>query len=132
MLPHMTDALRTTLALYRMRPQAPTHFGHRPRAFRPQALSLVHEQRNEFGVGAVVSYMQIDASKIADSLPYLHLTWSGPMLLVVATFMLYHYLGFAGLAGFGVMVGGCMCLRTLHAHHARRAMCTRHACRGRW
>ena len=69
-----------------------------------KALSLVHEQRNEFGVGAVVSYMQIDASKIADSLPYLHLTWSGPLLLVAATFMLYHYLGAAGLAGFGVMV----------------------------
>ena len=48
--------------------------------------------------------MQIDASKIADSLPYLHLTWSGPLLLVVATFMLHHYLGAAGLAGFGVMV----------------------------
>ena len=36
--------------------------------------------------------MQIDAGKIGDSLPYLHLTWSGPMLLVAATFMLYHYL----------------------------------------
>jgi len=69
-----------------------------------KALSLVHEQRNEFGVGAIVSYMQIDATKIGDALPYLHLTWSGPVLLLVATGMLYGYLGVAGFAGLGVMV----------------------------
>ena len=60
-----------------------------------KALSLVHEQRNEFGVGAIVSYMQIDASKMGDALPYLHLLWSGPVTLIIATVGPFRFLGVA-------------------------------------
>jgi ATP-binding cassette subfamily C (CFTR/MRP) protein 1 len=69
-----------------------------------KALSLAHEGRQEFGVGAIVSYMQIDAQKLADAAPYMHLLWQGPCQLGIATYMLYHYLGPSGLAGLGVMI----------------------------
>ena len=58
-----------------------------------KALKLAHEQRSEFGTGAVVSYMQIDAQKLADALPYMHLLWQGPLQLAIATYMLYHFMG---------------------------------------
>ena len=48
--------------------------------------------------------MQIDAQKMADALPYMHLLWQGPVQLAVATYMLYHFMGPAGLAGLGVMI----------------------------
>ena len=48
--------------------------------------------------------MQIDAQKLADAMPYMHLLWQGPMQLAVATYMLYSFLGPAGFAGLGVMV----------------------------
>ena len=38
-----------------------------------KALALAHEGRQEFGVGAIVSFMQIDAQKLADACPYLHM-----------------------------------------------------------
>ena len=42
-----------------------------------KALALSHEGRQEFGIGAMVSYMQIDAQKIADAIPYMHLYGRG-------------------------------------------------------
>ena len=69
-----------------------------------KALALAHEQRQEFGTGAIVSYMQIDAQKLADALPYLHLLWQGPLQLAVATYMLYDFMGYSGLAALGVLI----------------------------
>jgi len=37
-----------------------------------KALRMTAEQRACFGVGPIVSYMQIDAAKIADAAPRLH------------------------------------------------------------
>jgi len=70
-----------------------------------KALSLDHRQRQAFGVGAIVSYMQIDASKLGDAIPYLHVLWSGPLQLIISLLMLYNYLGPSGFAGLIVMVG---------------------------
>ena len=69
-----------------------------------KALALSHEGRQEFGIGAMVSYMQIDAQKIADAIPYMHLLWQGPVQLIIATYMLCHFLGPSGLAGLAVMI----------------------------
>lgn len=69
-----------------------------------KALSLAHEERSAFGTGAIVSFMQIDAGRLSDALPYLHLLWSGPATLIVATVMLCQFLGPSGLAGILIMV----------------------------
>ena len=96
-----------------------------------KALSLAHDGRQEFGVGAIVSYCQIDAGKIADAAPYMHLLWQGPLQLAIATYMLYHYLGASGFASLGVMVltmplntwlgkqTGKFTKRTMHKRDAR-------------
>ena len=44
-----------------------------------KALSLSYEERHRFGIGSIVSYMQIDAAKINEAVPYLHSIWSAPM-----------------------------------------------------
>jgi hypothetical protein len=62
-----------------------------------KALALAHEERAAFGTGAIVSFMQIDAGRLSDALPYLHLLWSGPATLIVATVMLCQFLGPSGL-----------------------------------
>ena len=41
--------------------------------------------------------MQIDASKMGDALPYLHLLWSGPVTLIIATARPFRFLGVARL-----------------------------------
>ena len=41
--------------------------------------------------------MQIDASKMGDALPYLHLLWSGPVTLIIATVGPFRFLGVARL-----------------------------------
>jgi len=69
-----------------------------------KALSLDHEQRQTHSVGAIVSHMQIDAQKLGDALPYLHMIWSGPLQLAIAITMLYNYLGPSGFMGLAVMV----------------------------
>lgn len=69
-----------------------------------KALNLDHEQRQVHSTGAIVSHMQIDAQKLGDSLPYLHMLWSGPVQLGIAIYMLYSYLGPSGFVGLFVMI----------------------------
>ena len=69
-----------------------------------KALALPFRERQRFGTGAIVSYMQIDAGKLADALPYLHLVWSAPLQLAIALALLYGQLGAPAFAGLGVMV----------------------------
>ncbi|KAL1499953.1 hypothetical protein AB1Y20_012634 [Prymnesium parvum] len=69
-----------------------------------QALSIDYEQRERFGIGMIVSHMQVDAGKIARTIPYLHLCWSAPFQLVLATMQLYHFLGPTGFTAIGVFV----------------------------
>ena len=68
------------------------------------SLSLAHEERNKVGSGAIVSFMQVDAAKMGDAIPYMHLIWSGPLQLIIAVSMLYNYLGYAGLVSIVVMI----------------------------
>lgn len=69
-----------------------------------KALALSHEERARFGVGAIVSYMQIDAAKLGDSMPYLHLIWSAWLQVIIATGMLWAQVGPSGLAGILVLL----------------------------
>ncbi len=70
-----------------------------------KSLALTSEQRGRFGVGAIVSYMQIDATKLADAAPYMHQIWSMPLQLGIGLTLLYNVLGgWWGFVGLGVMV----------------------------
>ena len=69
-----------------------------------KALVLTYEEQQRFGIGAIVSYMQVDAMKLADALPYMHQIWSGPLQIIVSLGALYRLLGPAGFGGLFVMV----------------------------
>ena len=67
-----------------------------------KALTLDYEQRERFGIGKIVSYMQVDSAKLAGATTYLHLVWSAPLQLGVASLMLYNYMGWAGLTSVAI------------------------------
>ena len=69
-----------------------------------KALSLPYAERQRFGVGPIVSYMQVDAQKLANGAVMIHETWSMLLVISVGTVQLYSYLGWAALAGVGSMV----------------------------
>ena len=69
-----------------------------------KALRLTYGASREFGEGAIVSFMQIDADKLANSIPYLHLIWSAPLQLAICLWLLYGIVGPAAFAGLGVLV----------------------------
>jgi len=69
-----------------------------------KALRMTPEERSSVGVGPIVSFMQIDAAKVADAVPYLHALWSSILQLSIAIYMLDAVLGPAAFAGLAVMV----------------------------
>ena len=69
-----------------------------------KALRLTYGASREFGEGAIVSYMQIDADKLANAIPYLHLAWSAPLQLGICLWLLYGIVGPAAFAGLGVLI----------------------------
>ena len=46
----------------------------------------------------------MDAQKLGQSVTYAHFLWSAPLSILIGTFMLYQFLGYAGLCGLGVMI----------------------------
>eukprot|EP00936_MAST-01D_sp_MAST-1D-sp1_P000713 g713.t1 len=69
-----------------------------------KAMRLTFESRRSFGVGAIVSYMQIDSDKIANAVPYLHLAWSAPLQLAIALYLLQAQVGPSAFAGLGILI----------------------------
>jgi ATP-binding cassette subfamily C (CFTR/MRP) protein 1 len=62
---------------------------------------LSSKGRQTYKVGEMVSLMSVDATRLCNSAPYLHLFWSTPLQLSVGTTLLYNLLGpsvFAGVA----------------------------------
>jgi len=69
-----------------------------------KAMKLSYEAAQEHSTGSIVSYMQIDAQKIADATPYLHGTWSAPLQLSIGIWLLYQEIGIAGVMGLVVLL----------------------------
>ena len=70
-----------------------------------KALRLAHQERQRFGVGPIVSYMQVDSQKLAFAVGFWgHDTWSIPLVIAIGTYQLYTFLGVSALLGVGSMV----------------------------
>ena len=70
-----------------------------------KALRLAHDERQTFGVGPIVSYMQVDSVKLANAAAFwLHDPWSCALIISVGTAQLYSYLGPSALVGVGSIV----------------------------
>lgn len=48
--------------------------------------------------------MAVDAQRFFELVSYLHVLWSGPVVIGIAIWMLWQYLGVAVVAGLVVMV----------------------------
>lgn len=69
-----------------------------------KALKLSSKAKRNTTVGEIVNLMAVDAHRFFEMIPYLHVAWSGPMVMTLAIILLYQYLGVAVFAGLGVMI----------------------------
>lgn len=67
-------------------------------------MRLSNSARKASTVGEIVNLMSVDAQKIMDLLPYLHMVWSAPLQIALALYMLWMTLGPSVLAGIVIMI----------------------------
>lgn len=69
-----------------------------------KSLRISSAAKKDTTVGEIVNLMAVDAQRFFELVSYLHVLWSGPMVIGIAIWMLWQYLGYAVLAGLGVMI----------------------------
>lgn len=60
--------------------------------------------RKSSTVGEIVNLMSVDAQRFMDVMLYLHMVWSAPLQIILASFFLWQTMGPSVLAGVGVMI----------------------------
>ncbi|KAJ2891978.1 hypothetical protein GGI21_005720, partial [Coemansia aciculifera] len=76
-----------------------------------KVLRLSNESRSRHTVGEIVSYLSVDADRIAVAVNYVHCLWCYPLQIAVVMYMLYQTLGWSSLAGV-VMLAINACVST--------------------
>lgn len=69
-----------------------------------KALRLSSRAKRNTTVGEIVNLMSVDAHKFFEMIPYLHIAWSGPLVMSLALFLLWQRLGVAVFSGLIVMI----------------------------
>lgn len=69
-----------------------------------KALKISSKAKRNTTVGEIVNLMSVDAHRFFEMIPYLHIAWSGPIVMSIAIFLLWQYLGPAVFAGLAVMI----------------------------
>jgi len=69
-----------------------------------QALTMSNEARKTTTVGEIVNLMSVDAQRLQDATGYLWMTWSAPLQISIAIYMLWTLMGVSVLAGLAVMI----------------------------
>lgn len=70
-----------------------------------KALRISSRAKRQTTVGEIVNLMAVDAHRFFEMIPYLHIAWSGPIVMGLAIFLLWQYLGVAVFAGLAIMIG---------------------------
>jgi len=65
---------------------------------------MSNEARKTTTVGEIVNLMSVDAQRLQDATGYLWMTWSAPLQIGIAIYMLWTLMGVSVLAGLAVMV----------------------------
>jgi len=65
---------------------------------------MSNEARKTTTVGEIVNLMSVDAQRLQDATGYLWMTWSAPLQIGIAVYMLWTLMGVSVLAGLAVMV----------------------------
>jgi ATP-binding cassette, subfamily C (CFTR/MRP), member 1 len=69
-----------------------------------KSLRISSSAKKDTTVGEIVNLMAVDAQRFFELVSYLHVLWSGPLVIAVAIYMLWQYLGYAVLSGLAVMI----------------------------
>ncbi|XP_059614039.1 multidrug resistance-associated protein 1-like [Phlebotomus argentipes] len=69
-----------------------------------KALRVSSSAKKDTTVGEIVNLMAVDAHRFFELVSYLHLLWSGPLVMALALYFLYDLLGAAIFAGLAVMI----------------------------
>lgn len=69
-----------------------------------QGLRLSSAGREQFTTGEVINLMAIDTQRVGDFFLFLNDTWSVPLQILFAVYLLWDQLGVASLAGLVLMV----------------------------
>ena len=65
---------------------------------------MSNEARKTTTVGEIVNLMSVDAQRLQDATGYLWMTWSAPLQIGIALYMLWSLMGVSVLAGLAVMI----------------------------
>ena len=65
---------------------------------------MSNEARKTTTVGEIVNLMSVDAQRLQDATGYLWMTWSAPVQICIAVYMLWTLMGVSVLAGLAVMI----------------------------
>uniref|UniRef100_A0A1L8E4B5 ABC-type glutathione-S-conjugate transporter n=2 Tax=Nyssomyia neivai TaxID=330878 RepID=A0A1L8E4B5_9DIPT len=69
-----------------------------------KSLRVSSSSKKDTTVGEIVNLMAVDAHRFFELVSYLHLLWSGPLVMALALYFLYDLLGAAIFAGLAVMI----------------------------
>ncbi len=71
-----------------------------------KSMRISSKAKRDTTVGEIVNLMSVDAQRFFELVSYLHVLWSGPLVITISIVMLWQYLGVAVLAGLAVLI--CM------------------------
>ena len=69
-----------------------------------KALRISSAAKKDTTVGEVVNLMSVDAQRFFELMPFVHILWSGPILIGVTIWLLWRVIGVSVVAGLVVMV----------------------------
>ncbi|CAG2107718.1 unnamed protein product, partial [Medioppia subpectinata] len=73
-------------------------------AIYKKSLRLSSTGRKDFTIGEIVNLMAIDTSRIVEFVQVINETWSSPLQIAIALYLLWQQLGIASIAGLGAML----------------------------
>ncbi|EAA12849.5 AGAP008437-PA, partial [Anopheles gambiae str. PEST] len=69
-----------------------------------KALRISSAAKKDTTVGEIVNLMAVDAQRFFELTSYMHILWSGVLIIALCVYLLYDILGAAVFAGLGVMI----------------------------
>lgn len=69
-----------------------------------KALRISSSTKKDITAGEIVNLMAVDAQRFFDLMQYVHITWSGPLIIGITIWLLWRIIGVAVIAGFVVML----------------------------
>ncbi|KAG4074217.1 hypothetical protein HA402_015520 [Bradysia odoriphaga] len=69
-----------------------------------KALTISNSAKRDTTVGEIVNLMAVDAQRFFELIQYMHIIWSGPLVIALTLYFLWDILGVAVIAGLVVML----------------------------